>query len=452
MSKIVFKQLSDKELLLDIADSSPVTLVENIVENLLSKGLVEDLDRSTVSKRFFYKNENLDVADTLIKSLEQLIKQNDGGDGSNKKPLNYRNNLHQIRLNNEKNRIKDLIMHSKKTGKTLPDNLFFPKKGEMYHNELIGDDERKELFNSATQEVEKQLASMQTQKQKNLTVKPMKDPSVNPRMGYGGFISPKRTSLETKVDTVNKKPGSGSGGASTPPMAPTPTVSTVQTTAPSQPNIKDLNKSNYGPRGFGQYSEVDNIKRKANNVGDVMQDIGPNRNVKAFSTKPGQLSAKQQANQEAKKLNAANRKAPVTTFSEMSEEKKEELRQMYEKKGNKGEIKKSWANHNPIPSVSQTSKNSENSEIVFTNQLVKMMQDRQMLNFKQPTNDDFIASGEQMGLGSTKELVKKEQESFNSSINNWLKEATKPISQRFSSEEEELAYWNNIKVPDSSEE
>jgi hypothetical protein len=30
----------------------------------------------------------------------------------------------------------------------------------------------------------------------------------------------------------------------------------------------------------------------------------------------------------------------------------------------------------------------------------------------------------------------------------WLKEAQKPISQNFRSEEEEIAYWNSIKVSD----
>jgi hypothetical protein len=62
-----------------------------------------------------------------------------------------------------------------------------------------------------------------------------------------------------------------------------------------------LEKSNYGPKGGGQYNPADNVKRKAKNLTDTV-GAGPNVNVKAYSSKPGQLSAKQQAAAEAKKL------------------------------------------------------------------------------------------------------------------------------------------------------
>jgi hypothetical protein len=78
-------------------------------------------------------------------------------------------------------------------------------------------------------------------------------------------------------------------------------------------DIEDLDKSNYGPRGTPageQYSVEDNIKRKANNVGDVAGE-GPNKNVKTYSSKAGQLSAKQQANALAQKQKKLNRRQPV---------------------------------------------------------------------------------------------------------------------------------------------
>ena len=49
---------------------------------------------------------------------------------------------------------------------------------------------------------------------------------------------------------------------------------------------EDVEKSGYGPKGAGQYSVADNVKRKANNTGDVAGE-GPNSNVKAYSSKAG---------------------------------------------------------------------------------------------------------------------------------------------------------------------
>ena len=59
----------------------------------------------------------------------------------------------------------------------------------------------------------------------------------------------------------------------------------------------NMKKSNYGPPGTAagaQYQLHANQERKARNTGDVVE-IGTNKNVKAYSTKAGQLSAKQQA-------------------------------------------------------------------------------------------------------------------------------------------------------------
>lgn len=60
----------------------------------------------------------------------------------------------------------------------------------------------------------------------------------------------------------------------------------------------NMKKSAYGPPGTAagaQYQPEANQKRKAGNTGDVVPDAGTNKNVKSYSSKPGQLSAKQQA-------------------------------------------------------------------------------------------------------------------------------------------------------------
>ena len=80
-------------------------------------------------------------------------------------------------------------------------------------------------------------------------------------------------------------------------------------------SLSNLTKSNYGPKDMDLYNPTDNIKRKANNIGDEIKDIGKNKNVKAYSSKPGQLSAKQQTDANAKKYNKLNRQMPVKTFT-----------------------------------------------------------------------------------------------------------------------------------------
>jgi hypothetical protein len=61
----------------------------------------------------------------------------------------------------------------------------------------------------------------------------------------------------------------------------------------------------------------------------------------------------------------------------------------------------------------------------------------------QPTDEQMFGH-----LVVTDEMAKTREKEWGGVINNWLTEATKPISQRFASQAEELAYWNNIKIAD----
>ena len=78
---------------------------------------------------------------------------------------------------------------------------------------------------------------------------------------------------------------------------------------------EELDKSNYGPKGGGQYSAADNARRKANNTGSKA-GFGSNTNEKSYSSKPGQQSAQQQASTLAAKQKELNRKQPVKIYSE----------------------------------------------------------------------------------------------------------------------------------------
>lgn len=73
---------------------------------------------------------------------------------------------------------------------------------------------------------------------------------------------------------------------------------------------------------------------------------------------------------------------------------------------------------------------------------------------RQPTSDEQRMAAQNMyaqanGFSTQEEMRKAEDNWGTGVINNWLAEATKPINQRFSSPEEEQAYWDSIKVNDS---
>lgn len=63
--------------------------------------------------------------------------------------------------------------------------------------------------------------------------------------------------------------------------------------------------------GYKGYKKSDNVRRKMNNTGEELSDIGPNRKAKSWSTKPGQLSAKNQAEELAVEQSHKNRSMPV---------------------------------------------------------------------------------------------------------------------------------------------
>jgi hypothetical protein len=78
------------------------------------------------------------------------------------------------------------------------------------------------------------------------------------------------------------------------------------------------------------YKPEDNARRKANNTGDSIPTVGKNQNVKCLSTKPGQLSMKEQAAFQQMKLNRLNKKQPVRSMNQFSDD---ELKAMQAKYG-----------------------------------------------------------------------------------------------------------------------
>ena len=212
-----------------------------------------------------------------------------------------------------------------------------------------------------------------------------------------------------------------------------------------------VEKSGYGPKGGGQYTSTDNMKRKAKNLTEAVP-VGPNSNVKAYSSKPGQMSGKAQADLTARLQNAANKKQPVKIYSP---EEKAAL-------ASKMKLNKGWGQHLPFPSVEDEIMNlaknyNPTGEEASAQQLADLMSGKNMLGNNvhpavkammappppQPTNEQLFGGGV-----VTEEMAKAAEQNWAGSLNNFFAEASKPLSARFTSEEEELAYWSRVRVED----
>jgi hypothetical protein len=185
------------------------------------------------------------------------------------------------------------------------------------------------------------------------------------------------------------------------------------------------------PFGVNMYDSKANIKRKAKNVGESVENIGPNKNVKPYSGKPGKLSNKQQNNlqfkRDAKKYTKTIEHTPEEKAKIMAEYQARELNNRL-KKGKEDQTKR--------------------GEDIMANQLKDMMLNKSILGATpppQPSDQEMFGH-----LAVSEEQAQVAEQQWNGTINNWLAEAMKPLSSRFSSEEEELAYWDSIKVNGSS--
>jgi hypothetical protein len=110
-----------------------------------------------------------------------------------------------------------------------------------------------------------------------------------------------------------------------------------------------------------------------------------------------------------------------------------------------------WANHSGVPNgdaevlKAQAANPAIQGEDALANQLANMMAGKAMLGNppKQPTDQEMFGH-----LVPSEEQIQKAEKSWGGAINNWLEEASKPISSRFASQEEEEAYWASIRVSD----
>jgi hypothetical protein len=390
MSKIKIDQIDDNNIIVSFPPETPITMVHELCKGLITRGLVEDLAKSTLSNRYFYKPQDKanDLADKLIKSLSEM------------------------------------------SGLSKADDHIKLKFQQQAQSRLVDRNNRRKELGLGP-----------------ITMDQMKDP-VNTKPAA---IAAPKVPIAPKAQT----------GPATLPGVPNKLVSEVGSnysqTAQNYGKVTaksdyedctcgncdecDVTKSGYGPKGSGQYSTEDNSRRKANNTGDTT-GFGANVNTKSYSTKPGQLSGKAQANVTARIQAAANKKAPIKQWTP------EEIEAENVKRG----LKKSWGQHLPFPSAEEEimryaqNQKVQGGEDALANQLASLMQGKSMFGNQpppQPTDEQMFGH-----LIVTEEMAKAREKEWGGTINNWLAEATKPISQRFGSQEEELAYWAKIQVAD----
>lgn len=365
MSRIEFEQISEDEIEVFFPSETPMEMVEQIKKSFVARGLVEDLAKSTVSTRYYFRpgDDVNKIADKLIKSLEDMAK--DDFDYSAKAKKLWRRSQG----------VKDAVAAQRPPAAPIaPAAPAAP-----------GAAAPRQIFDNS-----------------------------NTAGGTGkryAYISDKVAKEEHKDND---------------PKCACEKCS--------------MDKSDYGPKGAKLYNDADNARRKANNLDPV--GAGPNKNAKAISTKPGQMSGKAQVDMTARIQAAANKKQPVKQWSA------DEIEAENKKRG----LKKAWGQHLPFPSAEEEimklakANPAQVGEDALANQLANVMQGKNMLGSPppaQPTNEQLFGH-----LVVTEEMAKANEAKWQGAAFDWLKEAAKPITQKFASEEDEIAYWNSIKVSD----
>ena len=86
--------------------------------------------------------------------------------------------------------------------------------------------------------------------------------------------------------------------------------------------LKAIEKSNYGPKGYGMYSMADNAERKNKNTGTELEGIGPNKNVKPYTSFGSQQQEHHEKKQEKEHRQKAKESTKVWTKEEIEAEER----------------------------------------------------------------------------------------------------------------------------------
>lgn len=200
-------------------------------------------------------------------------------------------------------------------------------------------------------------------------------------------------------------------------------------------------KSDYGKfKGGSQYDPAASARRKMHNVGG--ERFGTQA-VKPYSKNPFKS------------------KVPSGPAGPVKQYTPEQIAAINEaRKLKKTAEEAPWVTHNPVPRADAVpQEHFEKAEEVMANQLANMMAGKKLFNQRlagqvplfgmepppQPTNEQMFGH-----LVPSEEQLQKAEYDWANRFNSFFIEASKPISARFSSPEEEEAYWDSIKVSGGS--
>ncbi len=179
-----------------------------------------------------------------------------------------------------------------------------------------------------------------------------------------------------------------------------------------------IEKSGYGPKKSGQYSDADNARRKANNT-DQIDSLGNMGRVKNYGPSNPKVIDIQD-----RRVRRMNRKQPVKTFSQ------EEIAAMNAegKYGAGKKVAKSWVEHNPIPSATEVKKPVlKTAEELMPNQLANLLLNKSVIGAtqKQPTDQEMFGH-----LVVTDEQAKAAQEAWETTLSSWHANVSKPVEKQ----------------------
>lgn len=232
-----------------------------------------------------------------------------------------------------------------------------------------------------------------------------------------------------------------------------------------------IEKSNYGPKGMGQYSSVDNIRRKASRTGEELEHVGQNKGVRQYTTSGSSVQNAREAN-EAKQRKA--NPAPVKTMKDFSDDELTEITNASNKikKAEEGTPIKPCTNcgkklttanakfvgEQPLPEGMHPGKkmnlyNCPDCDSTVAHLVKKSIQDSMDLgglvksiidgtkanNVRQPTNEELFG-----GLVVSKEQMDAKEKNWHNGFHN-ANELYKPIDHLNKSKKDIGSDWGNGK-------
>jgi hypothetical protein len=148
VNKIKLSQLDNNEVEISLSPDTPIEMVNQLAKGLNARGLVEDLAKSTVSLRYFYKPQDTtnQKADQLIKSLEKMAGDDPYWSRESRSQTNLRNKINDRRAGTglpsvtDKNIMqnKPPVVASPEASKPLGASVLPPNQNKLHSPSMSG--------------------------------------------------------------------------------------------------------------------------------------------------------------------------------------------------------------------------------------------------------------------------------------------------------------------------